>query len=251
VTTILSQSRAIAEVLIRDELTPAPRTSLNRPIGMSRRLAAVEAPLEDVKEVKRVLGGTVNDVVLAVTAGGLRRLFEQREEDVDHVRAMAPLGLRRAGEALTLGGEVSSLFVDLAIAEPDPLLRYRKISAAAEESKSNGPAASAGGGIEMSDLAPSLIQSVIARLAFTPRLFNVSITNIPGPQFTLYALGAPMRHAIPLTPISTGYALGVAVASYDGKMTFSLNADRDSVPDLDLVRAGIEETLHDLARVAA
>ena len=137
---LVAQSWAMAEMMVRDELMAAPHTSLNGKIGATRRLAAVDVPLEDLKRVKRELGGTVNDVVLAATAGGLRRLFEARGEDVDHIRAMVPVSVRAASESLALGNRVSSLFVDLVVAEPDPLLRYRKIAAASRELKEGGAA---------------------------------------------------------------------------------------------------------------
>ncbi len=250
-TSALSQSWAMAETLVRDELNAAPHTSLNESIGATRRFAAVDVPLEDLKRVKRELGGTVNDVALAATAGGLRRLFEEREEDVEHVRAMVPVSLRAASESLALGNKVSSLFVELAVAEPDPLLRYRKIAAASRELKSGNAVAGTDTVIKLTGLAPPLIQSIVARLMFTPRLFNLTITNVPASPITLYALGAPLRRVVPLVPIFTGHALGVAVVSYDGNVTFGLNADRDAVPDLDAFRSGIEESLAELRQAAA
>ena len=209
-------------------------------------------PLADLKQVKRELGGTVNDVVLAATAGGLRRFFEHRGEgsEVESVRAMVPVSLRQAGEALALGNRVSSLFVELPIAEPDPLLRYRKTVAAAKELKSGDQAAGTETLIKVAGTAPPLIHSVVARLAFTPRLFNLTITNVPGPQATLYSLGAPLRRIVPLVPIFSGHAIGVAAVSYDGEVTFGLNADRATVPDLDVLRDGIEEALAELRRLA-
>ena len=249
-TSLLSQSWAMAETLVRDELQAAPHTSLNESIGATRRFAAVDVPLEDVKRVKRELGGTVNDVALAATAGGLRRLFEAREEDVEHVRAMVPVSLRAASESLALGNKVTSLFVDLVVAEPDPLLRYRKIAAASRELKSGNAAAGTDAVIKLAGMAPPAIQSIVARLMFTPRLFNLTITNVPASPITLYALGAPLRRVVPLVPIFTGHALGVAVVSYDGTVTFGLNADRDAVPDLEAFRSGIEESLAELWRAA-
>jgi diacylglycerol O-acyltransferase / wax synthase len=204
-----------------------------------------------MKRVKRELGGTVNDVALAASAGGLRRLYESRGESVDHVRAMVPVSVRAAGEQLALGNRVSSLFVDLAVAEPDALLRYRKIAAASRELKSGNAAAGTEAVIKLAGLTPPMIQSIVARLMFTPRLFNLTITNVPASPVTLYALGAQLRRVVPLVPIFTGHALGIAVVSYDGTVTFGLNADRDAVPDLDVVRAGIEETLSELKRAAA
>jgi diacylglycerol O-acyltransferase / wax synthase len=247
---IVSQSRTMAAAILREELTPAPPTSLNGTVGTSRRLATVEVPLEDVKRVKRELGGTVSSVLLAATVGGLRRLFEQREEDVDQIRAMLPLDLRRASETLAGGDKVSSLFVDLAVSEPDPLLRYRKICAATGALKGADPLSGPNTGMGLAGLAPPLVQSVIARLSFTPGPFNLTVTNVPTAPTTLYALGAPLRRAIPLIPIFSAHALGVAVVSYNGTVFFGLNADRGTVPELDLVRTGIEETIHDLARVA-
>jgi len=249
---ILSRSRALAEVLIRDELIGAPQTSLNVRIGGTRRLATVAAPLEDLKRVKRRLGGTVNDVVLAATAGGLRRLFEHRGDELDesNVRAMVPVSLRQAGEQLALGNRVSSLFVDLPVAEPDPLLRYRKTVAAAADLKSGDQATGAEALLELAGAAPPLIHGVIARLAFTPRLFNITITNVPGPPATLYALGSPLRRVLPLVPIFSGHAVGVAAVSYDGSVTFGLNADSGTVPDLEVLECGIRDSLAELRRLA-
>jgi WS/DGAT/MGAT family acyltransferase len=249
---LLDRSRALADLLIRDELHGAPHTSLNLDIGGTRRFDATAVPLEDLKSIKRQLGGTVNDVVLAATAGGLRQLFEQRGEEVaDTVRAMVPVSLRQASESLALGNRVSSLFVDLAVAEPDPLLRYRHISAAAADLKRSGQAGGADALMELAGLAPPAIHGVVARIAFAPRLFNLTITNVPGPPMTLYALGAPVRRVLPLVPIFAGHAVGVAAVSYDGEVTFGLNADRGLVPDLGELRAGIERSLDELRELAA
>jgi diacylglycerol O-acyltransferase len=249
----LSRSRAMAEMVIREELIGAPHTSINVRIGGTRRLAVVETQLDEIKQVKRELGGTVNDVVLAVTAGGLRRLFEQRKEGslADSVRAMVPVSLRRASEALALGNRVTSLFVDLPLAEPDPLLRFHKTVAAAEELKDSDMGAGAQALIELAGSAPPLIHSVVARLAFTPRLFNITITNVPGPPSTFYGFGSPLRRVIPLVPIFSGHAVGVAVVSYDGKVSFGLNGDRVRVPDLEAFKEGIEESLTDLKKLAS
>lgn len=249
---INSQSRTLTETLARHELTPAPPTSLNRRIGASRRMAAVETPLENLSRIEQELGGTVDDVILAAVVGGLGRLFESRGEDVAHIRAMTPVSLRleEASESLARGSQVSSLFLNLDLAEPDPLLRYRKIVAAASASDNGDAAAKPTGPLRFAGLAPPLVQSVIARLAYTPGLSNVTINKLPTSPIPLYSLGAPMRRTFPLVPIFSGHALSVAVAGYEGKLTFGLNADRDSMPDLEVLQAGIETSLtelHDLA----
>ncbi|HEX8754046.1 MAG TPA: wax ester/triacylglycerol synthase family O-acyltransferase [Solirubrobacterales bacterium] len=250
---VLSRSRAVAELLVRDEMLGAPHTSLNEPIGASRRLGAVDVPLDRLKEIKNALGGHVNDVVLAAVAGGLRELLEHRGEldGIDRVRAMVPVNRRAPEESLTLGNRVSSLFVELPLAEPDPLLRYRKTVAASSALKRAGQSAGAETLVDLAGIAPPAIHGIVARLAFKPRLFNVTITNVPGPQTTLYALGAPMLRVIPLVPIFSGHAVGVAVVSYDGDVVFGLNADRPTVPDLEAMQAGIERSLADLGAAAA
>jgi diacylglycerol O-acyltransferase / wax synthase len=247
--TTVSRSRAMAEMLIRDELLPAPHTSLGQSIGATRGFTAVDTSLAELKAIKQEHGGTVNDVVLAATAGGLRRLFESRGEleAVDHVRAMVPVSLRAASESLSLGNRVSSLFVDLPVAHDDPLVRYHQTVRASRELKQGTNAAGSETLIEVAGATPPVVHGVVARLAFTPRLFNLTITNVPGPPATLYARGAPMRRVIPLVPIFAGHAIGVAVVSYDGTVTFGLNADRATVPDLEVMRAGIAETLTQLS----
>ena len=112
---------------------------------------------------------------------------------------------------------------------------------AAEELKRGDQAIGTETLIEVAGLAPPLIHSVVARLAFTPRLFNLTITNVPGPPMTLYALGAPMRRVVPLVPIFSGHAVGVAAVSYDGEVSFGLNGDRATVPNLDVLRRGVAD----------
>ncbi len=249
---LLSRSRQVAELLVRDELRGAPHTSLNVPIGRNRRVAEVSVRLEELKAIKRELGGTVNDVVLAASVGGIRRLLESRGEEPDPrgLRAMVPVSVREASEALALGNRVSSLFVELPAAEPDPQERHRQTREAAEALKGGGQAAGTEALMDIAGLAPPVLHAAVARLSYTPRLFNITITNVPGPQTTLYALGARLRHIFPLVPIFAYHAVGIAVASYDGEVVFGLNADRDTVPDLDVLAEGIADSLAELRELA-
>ena len=248
----LRRSRAMAEVLVHDELIAAPPTSLNEPIGAARRLAVIEVPLDELKGIKRSLGGTVNDVVLAVTAGGIRRLFEHRGESPPRagVRAMVPVNIRSAAERLALGNRITSLFVHLPVAEPDPLRRYELQIDEAEGLKAGTQALGSREIIDLAAHAPPVIHTFLARSLFATRLFNVTITNVPGPQMPLYALGSRMRAVWPLVPLAADHALGVAVFSYDGRVFFCLNAARDSVPDLDVVADGIAESIAELVKLA-
>lgn len=249
----LKRSRALADVIVQDELAAAPRTSLNVPIGGKRRLAVAWVPLDQLKEIKRSLGGTVNDVVLAVAAGGLRRLLIERGEALpDHgLRAMVPVNVRAAGEELALGNRVSSLFVHLPVAVEDPTERYASQTEEAETLKSGTQALGSSTLLDLTKHAPPVIHSFLARSLFATRLFNLTITNVPGPQMPLYGLGSKMTDIWPLVPLAADHAVGLAVLSYDGKVFFGFNADRDTMPDLDVLADGIEESFAELREAAA
>ena len=244
----VEQAVGLARFIVHDELIPAPHTSLNVPIGGNRRMTFVSAPLADLKAVKSRLGGSVNDVVLAVAAGGLRHLLLSRGESLPDrgVRVMVPVNVRRAAEMMALGNRVSSLFVELPVAAGDVLERYRATVESTDALKRSGLAGGAEAMMDVAGVVPPALHATLARLAFTPRLFNLTITNVPGPQTTLYALGAPMRHVIPLVPIFANHAVGMAVASYDGEVVFGLSGDYAAMPDLDVLGEGMERALDEL-----
>jgi diacylglycerol O-acyltransferase / wax synthase len=248
---VLGQATSLAKFIVRDEIIPAPHTSLNVPIGGNRRMTFVTAPLADLKAIKSRLGGSVNDVVLAIAAGGLRHLLETRGEQLPErgMRVMVPVNVRRASEMMALGNRVSSLFVELPVAESDALGRYRATVEATEALKRSGLAGGAEALMDVAGAVPPVLHAALARLAFTPRLFNVTITNVPGPQTTLYALGAPMRRVIPLVPIFANHAVGFAVVSYDGEVVFSLNGDHGAMADLDVLGEGLERSLDELREI--
>jgi len=240
-------------VIVREEVRAAPHTSLNRPIGTLRRFEVVRIPLTDLKEIKNSLGGTINDVVLAVTASGLRALLQSRGEPLpaDGLRAMVPINVRAAGEHLALGTRVSSLYVELPVAQDDPARRYQETVARSESLKSEGQQARGTTAvIELAGLAPPVIHSAMARAIYATRLFNVTITNVPGPQLKLYALGAAMREVYPLVPLAAEHAVGVAAASYDGTVFFGVAADRDAVPDLDVLVNAMAASVEELLAIA-
>jgi len=248
----LLQSKAMTEVLVRDEILPAPGCSLNVPIGTHRRVRAVRADLAQVKAIKRELGGTVNDVILAAVAGGLRTLLLERNDPLPSagLRAMVPVNLRTTAQRGP-GNRVSSLFVHLPVAEPDAGRRYLLTVAEAEELKRSGQAGGGAGLLALGGLAPPVLHSVFARSAFATRLFNLTVTNVPGPQLPLYAFGARMEEVVPLVPLAAHHAVGVAVVSYDGKVFFGLNGDERAMPDLDTLARGIETALEELRALAA
>jgi diacylglycerol O-acyltransferase len=238
----LRSARSALSLIVREELRAAPHTSLNGPIGTRRRFDVVRVPLADLREIKSSLGGTINDVALTATASGLRALLESRGEALPArgLRAMVPINVRVASEHLKLGNRISSLFVELPVAEADPVRRYHETVARSESLKSDGQqAAGTTAVIELAGLAPPVIHAIIAQALYATRLFNVTITNVPGPQQTLYAFGAPLREIHPLVPLAAGHAVGVAAMSYDGNVFFGVVADRDTVPDLDVLLSAL------------
>lgn len=244
----LRAARALVELIVRDELIAAPQTSLNAPIGGKRRLGVVRVPLDEIKRVKNELGGTVNDVVLALMAGAMRRLLLSRSEEppAQGLRAMVPVNVRAAGEHLALGNKISSLFVALPVAEDDPGRRYAAQVVEAEALKSGSGALGAATLIDVSSLAPPILHSSLARSMYATRLFNLTITNVPGPQQPLYAFGSRLREVWPVVPLAAEHAIALAVISYDGQLFFTFNADRDTVPDLDEALTGIRDALAEL-----
>jgi WS/DGAT/MGAT family acyltransferase len=249
---LLERSRATAELLVRDELIAAPRSSINCPIGSTRSFEVVRMPLAETKAIRAKLGGTVNDVVLAAVTGGLRKMLRARGDELPSqgLRAMVPVNVRDVSESLALGNRITSLFVHLPVSAPDVKTRYERTVAEAEALKDGTQAIGTSTIIDLAGLAPPLLHSTIARSLYATRLFNVTVTNVPGPQVPLYALGARLREVLPLVPLAADHALGVAIFSYDGNLFFGINAAADAVPDLVVLRDGISEEIDDLLELA-
>jgi diacylglycerol O-acyltransferase len=219
-------------------IRPASPTPLNVGIGPHRRFDWTAMNLDAVKAVKSRLGGTVNDVVLAIVAGAMRRYLGARGVDVDRLdfRAMVPVNLR-AGYA-GAGNRVGSVVARLPVDEPSALGRFMRVRYEMEAVKRSHQVEAVQAVESIVDWAvPSLIAQM-TRLAGTSQPFNVVVTNVPGPQFPLYFLGARLLAAYPFVPIFRGEALGIALFSYDGRLYWGIDADRDAVPGVhDLVTA--------------
>jgi WS/DGAT/MGAT family acyltransferase len=240
---ILSAAQAAAK--------PAPHTPLNVAIGEQRRYGMARSDLDDYKRVRKAHGGTVNDVVLATVAGALRSWLLTRNEPVTTattVRAMVPVSVRTPEQEGAHGNRVSSYFVDLPVGEPNPVLRLQRVSYAMQAHKESGAALGADALVQLSGFAPPTIHSLGARVAngFTKRLFNLVVTNVPGPQFPLYAAGAQMLECFPVVPLAKNQAVTVGLTSYNGGVYYGLNADRDAMADVDVLAACIEESLAEL-----
>jgi diacylglycerol O-acyltransferase len=248
----IRRSAALAALIVREEVLGAPKSSLNEPTGGTRRMALVHAELDELKAITTGLGGTVNDVVLAASTSGLRRMLEARGEALPArgLRAMVPVNVRSNGEHGDLGNRILSLFVDLPVAEPEPLRRYRRVVNETRRLKRGSQALGADTLLLATGLMPPVLHGVLARSLFATRLFNVTITNVPGPRQRLYAFGAPMVDIVPLVPLAADHAVGIAVVSYAGTLAFGLTADRKTVPDLGVLARGIVEAIDELRDLA-
>jgi len=216
----------------------ASPTPFNVEIGPHRRFDWLRFDLAQVKEVKKQLGGTVNDVVLATVAGALRRFLRRRGESVAKLdfHALLPVSIRTQHESGALGNRVTMMTAELPLAERNPRKRLQRVIETTRELKASKQARGAEILGEMGELGPPALFAQLARLSALARPFNVVVTNVPGPQFQTYLLGAPLVEAYPLVPLYRNQALGIALFSYNGGLYWGLNADWDAVPDLhDLV----------------
>jgi len=225
---------------------PAPPSPLNVKVGPHRRYTWVDAELSQLRAIKDSLGGTVNDVVLAVVAGALGRYLPRRGVDTRGLvlRALVPIAVHADSEHGVLGNEVAPMAVSLPVGIEDPVEQYAAICAAAAELDDAPGAVGARSLTELAGLASPTIMSQAARLQQSQRGFNLVVTNVPGPQHPLYLLGRRLRALYPVVPITGRQALGIAVMSYDGRLGFGLLADPDALADIDVLandlRAAIE-----------
>ena len=245
----LDRSRRVAELIVRDELRGAPHSSLNVPIGQTRRYAVVQAPLEELKAIGHHLGASITDVVLAAATASLRELLLSRGEELPPrgLRALVPVTRRDASDRLTLGNLLSFWFVDLPVGEPDARTRLRNIAAATRRRKSSDAAQATSAMIDVAALAPPVVaHAALTQTVFSTRMFNVAVTNVPGSPVPLYAFGGLLRELRPVMPLLADHAVGIAALSYNGQVTFGIIADASSMPDVDVVARGIADGLEEL-----
>jgi diacylglycerol O-acyltransferase len=223
----------------------APRTFLNEEIGRDRRVAFVRTELDALKQARGETGATVNDVILAVATGGLRRLFERRGEAVpDQLVALVPMSIRRSDEHLELGNRIATLMVALPLSEPDPAERLRLVHAETTRVKESEQARAASLVIEATGWTPPTINRVLADVISRQLNWNLVVSNVPGPQMPFYLLGRRMVEVYPVVPLSPQqHALSIGVVSYDGGVFFGITADRNLFADIDEVAADLEAAL--------
>ncbi|HET8600970.1 MAG TPA: wax ester/triacylglycerol synthase family O-acyltransferase [Segeticoccus sp.] len=256
---VVGATGGVAEAVFRSAARPAPHSPLNAHVGEARRFAMVATDLEDYRTARsRLARGTfsddvsVHDVVLATVAGALRNWLLTRGESVSGgttVRAMVPVSVygddRTAGR---LGSKMAACFVDLPVGEPNPAMRLHQIAFSMRQQMEGGQALGAQTIAGIAGFAPPTLHSLGARLgsAMSRRLFNVVITNVPGPQQEMYAGGALLLATYPVMPLARGQALSIGLTSYLGSVYYGLNGDREAMSDIHVLEQCLVDALAEL-----
>jgi WS/DGAT/MGAT family acyltransferase len=263
-TRVLRQSAAYAKdvasgvVAMAGLVRATPVSSLNGPIGPHRRYGWASTSVDDIKKVRKGLGGTFNDVVLASITNGFRELLLSRGEDVDRVvRTLVPVSVRprdSSGKAVgdgTFENKVSAMFAELPVNIEDPIERLHAITSQMDGLKDSKQAVAGEALTSMSGFAPPMLLAMGMRLATraAQRNVNTVTTNVPGPQFPLYAAGRRMIRAFPYVPLGGQIRIGIAIFSYDGEVNFGITGDYDTTPDLDVLARAIEDGMAQMLKL--
>ena len=229
-----------------------PDTPLNVKIGPHRRVRWVQAPLDELKAIKNGLGGTVNDAFLALVTGALRRWILSRGMRVEglELRGCVPVSVRAEDEQGQLGNKITMMTCPLPVYAEEPERRLEIVSDAMRGLKESRQALGAEVIAGLQEFAPPTIFARASRLGFSSRLYNLLVTNVPGPQFPLYLLGRELLELVPVPFLAPEKALAIAIMSYNGTVDVGLMGDYDAMPDLDDFAAYIEEELEALEQAA-
>ena len=238
--------------LVWATLNPAPETPLNVKIGPHRRFTVVRQHLADYKEIKHALGGTVNDVVLTVVSGALAQWLRSRGIRTEglEMRALVPVSVRTKEQRGALGNQLTVMRGPLPVYIDDPVARLEFIHEAMDGLKESKQAIGAATLAAVNNLAPPTVLAQASRLNFSTRLFNLLVTNIPGPQLPLYVLGRELQDLFPVAFLPEDHALAVAIMSYNGSLDYGLLGDYDAMGDIQVVADGIESTVAELLAAA-
>jgi diacylglycerol O-acyltransferase len=231
-------------------LSPSiPDETLNEPISPLRTLATVSRPLEDLKRVKRRFGTTVNDVVLAAAAGGVRQYLHGRGQTPSRLKAMVPVNLRD-GAASDLGNRISFVFVELPCDEPSPLRRLEEVRFAMTKRKEAGEPRGAEQALDAVSFVPHPVQHAVSHAVASARAYNLTVSNIPGPRQPLWMAGCPLEEAYPVVPLADRHAVSIGFTTVVEQGFFGIYADRKTVPDADRLAGAVERSLEELIATA-
>jgi diacylglycerol O-acyltransferase / wax synthase len=248
---IAEAGEALAEVAW-NFTNPAPDVPLNTEIGSHRRFAWSRAELEDYKRIKDALGGTVNDVVLTVVSGALRSWLRSRGIKTEglELRALVPVSIRAEDQRGQLGNRIAAMRGPLPVYIEDPVKRLAAVRQAMGGLKESKQALGAEVISRLNDFAPPTLLAQASRINFSTRLFNLIVTNVPGPQIPLYVLGRELEDVFPVAFLPENHALAIAIMSYNGGIDFGLLGDYDAMEDIEMLATGLTESLADLKAAA-
>ena len=230
---------------------------IDGPLSQQRRVVTVRTDLADYRTVREAHGGTVNDVILATVTGALRAWLMTRAESMGgmrQVQAVVPVSvIDDELEATSLGSQIAAHFVELPVGEPSPVVRLHQVSYSFQAHKETGRGVAANRLAGIAGFAPATFHAIGSRVAADElrRGFQLCITNVPGPQSPLYAAGARMVETYPVPPLLPGHALAIGVTSYDGGVFYGITADRDLLPDADVLGQCVTEALDELLDTAS
>jgi WS/DGAT/MGAT family acyltransferase len=241
---MLGQAYRAAQAVVQAAAPPAPRSPLNGAMTALRHLATHSRPMEDLKVIKRRFGTTVNDVLLSACAGALRGLGEGAG-----VKAMVPVSVEAPGEEW--GNRIAFLFLDLPCEEEDPVWRLRDIHVAMRERKRGGVPEGADLVLNALSYAPRSIRRVASKVIASPQLSNLTISNIPGPQFPVYLMGCEAKHAYPVVPLTDQHGLSIGMTTIHERACFGVYAQAGLASEADRIAAGIGDEIATLLERAA
>ena len=232
----------------QDLLRPAPSSYLNGPIGPARVLVRHRARMSDIVRAKQHAGATVNDVCLAAVSGALRELALLRRERPHPLKAMVPVSVRSDDQREDMGNRITFAFIELPVEVRSRAGRLERVHQATAAFKTSGRPAGTGAMLGALGLLPDPLKNRAARLASSPRVFNLTVSNIPGPRFPVYMLGAKLSEAYPVVPLADKHSLSIGMFSYMDDLFFGLYADPEVLPEVDALPGFLEREIRALAR---
>jgi WS/DGAT/MGAT family acyltransferase len=243
---LIDDARRGAVALAHTFGSSAPASVFNQPTSALRHLAMAKRPLDDLRAIKQRHGTTINDVVLAASAGAVRRFLQDRGEPPVQLKAMVPVSVRASGGGEELGNRIAFTFMKLPCHEPDPVSRLAQINRITRDRKRAGEPRGADAVLSAAAYAPPVVQHALARLVSSPRTFNLVVSNIPGPAAALYMHGCKLSEAYPVVPLADRHAVSIGFTTVAGQACFGIYADRRSLPDSDLLAQELDEAIEEL-----
>jgi WS/DGAT/MGAT family acyltransferase len=225
-------------------LRPAPTSVLNGQLSSLRRLAWAQRPLEDLRTIRRAYGTTVNDVILAAVAGGIRSYLLRRGEEPVALKVMVPVNVRSPGDVL--GNHISFAFAELPCDDPDPLGRLYQVHASMNRCKRDGEPEGSDLVLKAASRTPVTVQQALSRLISSPRAFNLVVSNIPGPSVPMYMLGCRLQAVYTMVPLSDHHAVSVGMITVHDQACFGVYADRQALPDVNMLAQDIDDAVTEL-----